>query len=531
MGDRESCFSCCTQCHFFVRIASRKSLRALCPGELERGGVDRQMHSKVLPYRNPHKGPAVQGPNSEWDVHEAKIVTAIKVISAINVPGMDINGGSDPFVRITLQNTDGTALSQSRSWPHRTNTLEPVWHTTRLLEGAFVEGTQLFVELLDFDDAVTTSLRGEDIIGSTTIGWSEAIARGQEMEVELEYSSRVKPMPDKLCTLRLRVMRPPESTPTADSQPSTSSPFVRWVFLIRHGESAWNKAKTTHAFHTMLDRNHPLSDEGVNQAERLASLIMAVVHGERDVEKLAGEHGVESVREAAKRNAPPTSEAYEALAGIGVVYASPLTRATQTALITLQHHPHLANHGIVLRSNLREVKNWFGLDTTGTSRGERIAHHVEKSTKDVVGPLRRAWSERVCSPKVDHGDATDIWWNDIKEFQTDVRNRMDEVLTMLKFDLCGYGGASPANAVLVGHSLFFRNLVGKNLSKEFEDSRPEFAKLLKKEKLPNCGVIALKMDFHKPVDQCIVDAQLLFDTRMGDTYLVLCLVRVCCMLT
>ena len=132
------------------------------------------------------------------------------------------------------------------------------------------------------------------------------------------------------------------------------------------------------------------------------------------------------------------------------------------ALVTLQHHPKLASHGLTLCSHLREVKNWFGLDTTGTSRGHDIKQRVEKETSDIVGPLKKTYSTKLCSPKIDSGDATDIWWNDVKETSTDVRHRMNEVLTMLKFDLCGFGAAEtcaePTNAILVGHSLFFRQL-------------------------------------------------------------------------
>jgi phosphohistidine phosphatase SixA len=277
----------------------------------------------------------------------------------------------------------------------------PIWLASRVLEASFVEGTQLFVELIDFDDAITTRLSGEDIIGTSVVQWSQAVAAGEEIETEVKYSARVKTLPQEPCKVRLRVLTPP-----ADPSEPDNSPFVRWVFLIRHGESAWNKAEQDWSFHKMLNRNHPLSKKGVQQAEEVAALIaMAVVQGERDVTRLAGDNGAARVAYARQEKALPTHDAYNALAGIGRIYASPLTRATQTALVTLQHHPKLASHGLTLRSNLREVKNWFGLDTTGTSRGYDIKQRVEKETSDIVGPLKKNYSMKLCSPKIDSGDA------------------------------------------------------------------------------------------------------------------------------
>ena len=66
-----------------------------------------------------------------------------------------------------------------------------------------------------------------------------------------------------------------------------------------------------------------------------------------------------------------------------------------------------------------------------------------------------------------------------------------------------------------GHSLFFRNLVSKNLSPDFVAENKDFAAVLKRKKLPNCGVAALRVDFRRPVRTCITDVQLLFGTDMG----------------
>ena len=63
-----------------------------------------------------------------------------------------------------------------------------------------------------------------------------------------------------------------------------------------------------------------------------------------------------------------------------------------------------------------------------------------------------------------------------------------------------------------------RNLVGKILSKEFRNARPDLAKTLLKKKMPNCGCLAVKVDFGLPLDECIVDVQMLFGTQIGTPF-------------
>ena len=64
-------------------------------------------------------------------------------------------------------------------------------------------------------------------------------------------------------------------------------------------------------------------------------------------------------------------ETSRALVGCTTLWASPLTRALQTAMLSLQ--PLLEQPGAVLelKQNARERKNWGGLDSIGTSVEER----------------------------------------------------------------------------------------------------------------------------------------------------------------
>ena len=60
------------------------------------------------------------------------------------------------------------------------------------------------------------------------------------------------------------------------------------------------------------------------------------------------------------------------------IFASPLTRTVQTAMLALAEHPALRTRGITLDKNLREMKREVGcFDTVGIKVGE---HGVRVST-------------------------------------------------------------------------------------------------------------------------------------------------------
>lgn len=46
-------------------------------------------------------------------------------------------------------------------------------------------------------------------------------------------------------------------------------PKIKTFFLIRHGESKWNKAQSQIDIPGLLDRDHPLTELGIQQAESL----------------------------------------------------------------------------------------------------------------------------------------------------------------------------------------------------------------------------------------------------------------------
>jgi hypothetical protein len=55
------------------------------------------------------------------------------------------------------------------------------------------------------------------------------------------------------------------------------------------------------------------------------------------------------------------------------------------------------------------------------------------------------------------------------------------------------------------------------LADEFREREPALAAQLKRDKLPNCGVIALRVDFDRPVGRCVDDVRLLFGTTLASS--------------
>merc|ERR1712232_56964 len=117
--------------------------------------------------------------------------------------------------------------------------------------------------------------------------------------------------------------------------------------------------------------------------------------------------------------------------------------------------------------------------------------------------------ERMKSIPIDANNASHEWWNSVKETKAMLQRRISEILVQIKL--------SPhEQVVLVAHSLLFRNLCKDFLSSEFRSQRPEFSHRLGKFKMPNAGVMGLRVDFNKDIQECIDEVYLMFGTMIGD---------------
>ena len=69
-----------------------------------------------------------------------------------------------------------------------------------------------------------------------------------------------------------------------------------------------------------------------------------------------------------------------------------------------------------------------------------------------------------------------------------VQQRLDDLMLQLKY-------MPEDSAIVTGHSLLFRRLLGDSASRGFVSEHPALAQRLRRRKIPNCGVVELALDF------------------------------------
>ncbi|CAK0846031.1 unnamed protein product [Prorocentrum cordatum] len=237
-----------------------------------------------------------------------------------------------PSARAWVESASGEREGLVAEWPAKHCNEAPSWYSARPLGLPLAlhraSGAVLCLELRD----------GAEVLGSLRVPLRDIephrpTTRQLEMEAEQEAEER--------CRVTFQLLD------------SRSVLHHRRVFLVRHGESVWNKAQGSLDLQTMASAvDHPLSEEGRVQAEALG-------------ERLAA---------AAKQRDPNGM----AMLRPDVVYVSPLTRAFQTAAIALG--PLLAGRAkaegqqaeFVVMANAREKQTLGGFDTWSTEIGEDV---------------------------------------------------------------------------------------------------------------------------------------------------------------
>lgn len=168
----------------------------------------------------------------------------IEIISATGVPKSDVAGHSDPFLKVWVE--IGGHKGDARKTSFRRDTGSPVWLVPVSL-GALSPAQRdavVHFEMWDFD-------RGSmnDLLARASVAVSE-LALEQERELDMTPVSAFKH-----ATILLRVRR----------LSGVYAPRKK-VFLIRHGESRWNKAQSEHDVKGMLHFDHALNEDGVEGA-------------------------------------------------------------------------------------------------------------------------------------------------------------------------------------------------------------------------------------------------------------------------
>ena len=168
----------------------------------------------------------------------------------------------------------------------------------------------------------------------------------------------------------------------------------------------------------------------------------------------------------------------------------------------------------MLFRNLREKKNCkMSLDTVGKATGDEIVVRVRKELLQTPGELDAAMVNLVLTPEIDTNDCDSMWWTSAKhgDSHSSLRMRFNELWATLKY-------IKESRVVLVGHSLFFREMQRGYLGEAFRKDEPGLAKELCDKKLDNAACLYVKVRFPcvdagKTPTPEITNARLLFGSQ------------------
>lgn len=408
--------------------------------------------------------------------------------SASHLPPLDWTKESDPYV-LAHAEQGGNQVGEKARWACQASCSNPCWNLAQDLgisKHRYTEDDQLHIEVWDYDP-----LKADKIIGHLDLPIADLhVDTWYEKPLSLSSASRERisarakgRILDESLQPNLRLMVISEPVQTKS------------IFLIRHGESVWNKAqKNKNVSQMMKQVDHPLSVDGLRQGKDLAQKLTAAVAKLEEEGSSPSEQGEVSAN-------------LRQLLSTEVVMASPLTRAVETALVGVG--PILKRTGVLrLCRNAREKRNTGGRDTTGTARGEQeIAERARKALIQAGGT--EAEVSEYCSVRIDATESHNKWWNDSSESMAKVQDRIHQFLQQLRY-------MKEERVAVIGHSLFFRALLKNHMHESASVIGPGTPSLkeLTSKKLMNCGVAAITLDFTRHVQNPITAVELLLDTKL-----------------
>ena len=271
-------------------------------------------------------------------------------------------------------------------------------------------------------------------------------------------------------------------------------PLRKRLYVIRHGESEWNKAQGSLNLGGMYSQvDHPLSAGGRRQAEALAEAIQAGIAA-----GTAAGATAEQQKEAA---------ALQDLCASKLVLSSPLTRALQTCLMALGPALRERQQVVRLSPNARERLNHGSADSFGAALGAgAVRSRLVDKTAELHGGNVAAAEAALGDIPLDDLEVRTRWWSAVPETKEAMAKRLEALLQQVRYE-------PEESIVLVGHSHHIRELLKANLHPSVAERDSEYASLLKKYKLANCGVACLDLDFGADGPP-IMDVRLLVGTRL-----------------
>jgi len=221
------------------------------------------------------------------------------------------------------------------------------------------------------------------------------------------------------------------------------------IYFLRHGESQWNAAQREKDIVRMFStRDHPLTKNGIHQALCIRENLL---------------------------NFCSDAEA---------IFTSPLTRAIQTTLIALDGHK--CNKMKLLSLCKENQMSFLSLDSKGSAERENIRERAVSLLKqESPDPFVEDFSM-----EVDQFDSEHRWWTFKKETKERVLARLGLFCNSLQF-------CDEKAIVVVGHSLFFKTFFQTVEAAAAADAKThEMLSNLRRSKLPNCGCVAIDLQFN-----------------------------------
>ncbi|KAH8072170.1 phosphoglycerate mutase [Aureococcus anophagefferens] len=252
---------------------------------------------------------------------------------------------------------------------------------------------------------------------------------------------------------------------------------TRHVLFVRHAESEHNVAERTHDWRLLLQRDHGITPAGWGQCAALRCSI---------ADELRDDASVWARRDLR-------------------VYASPLTRAAQTALLSLRDVPALARGGLTLVPEARELGAGpvYGRDCLGEAvGGAGIRDRLLAAAATAAGADRDAFAALVDATPLDASRCGGKWWS---SFEPHALARPPRVAALLSELAAGDGPA-----VLVCHSLLLRAIFRDHGA---DDATRDLADGF----VPNCGVASVEVRRYDDGAVDVAGARLDFGGRVNAT--------------
>jgi hypothetical protein len=316
-------------------------------------------------------------------------VCVFEIVRSNHLPNMDTGSLTDAYVVLTIRNSERHRLHQGKlKTLSSLNWLDPWYHSYQAVSFQPVDEDIIHFEVIDED--VTSK---DDKIGVVEMTFGELRSRGgREVTACIDMTTSKKNKTGEKPTLTFRLVH---------CGPPPMGVLNKQIFAIRHGESKWNQSQSSKNVKGLVSQyDHELTAAGIAQA---------VSFNERWKE-------CQGRRDRGEALAAEEAEDLEAFLSAQAIFVSPLTRATQTALLTCEDHPKLkmtlpptasatsaspsasasasatsdpakvAN--MTLLRNLREVKNMGSFDSVGCHMGEDIPNHVRGMLERDMGKER-----------------------------------------------------------------------------------------------------------------------------------------------